>query len=1129
MSTETVREMPQAGFQFILDDIDSQIQQGMSLLEAVHLIATLGNRIDLSLGLEQLTSTQMALVELAPDLQIIVNGKSIENSASPATKFFLGIWTYGRIWLATTLPADPHCRLVGSVDVPPYLLAAVNARDSRIQQSLQLFDDEVNTFFQSIHDKRLREVLYQVHESIDHTDPVLFYFGELTITNFGKFNNLQSRNGADLPNCFFTRAATMALAEWTVQERTFVFCVYWLGVAGCRGEEFNARQMNPSAIGAYFSKRLRDYRQEMPGLPDISAKTIEAKAKLLRRYKIESSKDLLVYRWINGLTFYKEERLVSHKKLSANLKNLPDRLSNHLAQSAGIDAGSYDSLEDLFATYIARLAESEFGSDEPEMNGFENLLKIIVDCAVEDTGSDVGLTRGFRDIKVWRQAFASKAYEEICNWSAANSYCAVFPSTALFNRLKQAPDTLIKILHSCSVRMQFNSWHYTPGHCPCETVPADRHFYLPPRMSDTAIWSDQHHAGHIHAEVRHTIRCPAAITIDGHEYAGLVDLRLFRQRGHAYSDAELFQAMVHANYVRAAYQALADYLARSDRSFRIDAFDKDWFRRYYSALCTAATIDGSTFGSSGSKRRTPTVDQVNDADMTELFRILHSHASADRVALVESPHAKPETSLAYRELVVKCLALRAALKRFNVLPGACISLLSQRPLHQAVAIIAGLANGVIINPINPSLSAAMLEGQLLHTRPSLLIVDEGTPLPDGLAGNVLSTICGVDWHDVFGDAAPYDVKAVEEALASVSGAADKSAGLLIYTSGTTGDPKGVLLGWNEIYANVCQAISLLGYKPGWIAGSMLPRFHTFTLISDLLPALILGGRAIMVDSFELPRLKSVVDAFRKHGVQSYSAAPIILEACCGLNAWATTPMLRFAVAGAAPLKEKTRISYAAQFGHPIIPCYGLTETSCFATISPPDDVRAGSTGIAAGIEMCVFGDDGEPVANGVTGELAMRGRSVIRTGYFRDSEGRFAKSFTNAGWFLSGDIGRIDSDGYVYVTGRKKNMIIRGGEKIYLEDVDRCIFDNLGVVDCVSIARSQPGVPDQALTFIVTADGKPIPREEIDMLVRRVLTARHIPDRVNFIERVPRTPSGKASLHELLSFAQKNNDCLELQ
>ncbi|MBC7502905.1 MAG: acyl--CoA ligase [Herminiimonas sp.] len=648
-------------------------------------------------------------------------------------------------------------------------------------------------------------------------------------------------------------------------------------------------------------------------------------------------------------------------------------------------------------------------------------------------------------------------------------------------------------------------------------------------MPDTAIWSDQHHAGHVHAEVRNTIRCPAAITIDGHEYAGLVDLRLFRQRGHAYSDAELFQAMGYAEYVRAAYQALADYLVRSDRTVRIDAFDKDWFRRYYSALCTAATIDGSQFESTNWTRLMAPVEQASGANMTELFRILHSHATGDRVALVESPHLKPETSLSYRDLVTKCLALRTALKRFNVAPGACISLWSQRPLHQAVALIAGLANGVIINLVNPGLSAAMFEGQLLHTRPSLLIVDEDTHLPDGLFGNALSTIRGVRWRDVFGDATPYDVKAAEASLAFVSSKADESAGLLIYTSGTTGDPKGVLLRWNEIYANVHQAISTLGYKPGWIAGSLLPRFHTFTLISDLLPALMLGGRAILVDSFELARLKSIVEAFRKHGVQSYSAAPIILEACCGLNAWATTPTLRFAVAGAAPLKEKTRIAYVGQFGHPIIPCYGLSETSCFATISPPDAVRAGSTGKPAGIEMCVFGDDGEVVANGLAGELAMRGPSVIRNGYFRDNEGRFAKSFTSDGWFLSGDIGRIDSDGYVYVTGRKKNMIIRGGEKIYLEDVDRCIFEYLGVVDCVSIVRCNPGVPDHALTFVVTADSKPIPREEIDALVRRVLTPRHIPDRIHFIERVPRTPSGKASLRELLLLAQTINGCLELQ
>jgi long-chain acyl-CoA synthetase len=763
------------------------------------------------------------------------------------------------------------------------------------------------------------------------------------------------------------------------------------------------------------------------------------------------------------------------------------------------------------------------------LHAFEHLLKVIVDSAIEATGSDVGMTRGFRDVQRWQQAFASHAYDAICNWPSGDYYCGVFPSSALQARLTSNPELLVKILYACSGRMQFNSWHYMPGHCPRESVPPERHFYLPPRMPDMAEWSDQHHAGHAMAEVRYCMRAPAAIEVDGRSYPGMIDLRLFRQRGQPYSEQEFFCSLRHTECLRAAYQAFADFVVRTRKTVTVNAFDKEWFRRYY---VTRHADAGGAVGLVAPGTRTPMAALAAPAAsalkpaMGELFQILSQHAVADRIALIEACQLQPESVLSYRALIAHALALRDALHERNITPGSCIALWSQRPLHQAVAILAGLANGVIINPVNPGLSASMLEGQLQHARPALLIVGEGA---EQMPPSVASAWRCARWDDVFGTIDPRASQPGESAPPAVSAAADELAGLLIYTSGTTGEPKGVLLRWRHLCANVRQAINALGYEAGWVAGSLLPRFHTFTLVSDLLPALFLGGRTVLVDTFELPRAKAIVDAFGRHGVQSYSAAPVIFEACCSLRAWVDTPSLRFAVAGAAPLKEKTRLAYSGSFGHPIIPCYGLSETTCFATISPPDNIRPGAAGKAAGIEVCVIDELGMAAPRGATGELALRGASVITDGYFRDHERRFAQAFTRDGWFLSGDIGRIDEDGYIFVTGRKKNMVIRGGEKVYLEDLDRCLVEYLTIVDCASIAHCEPGMADVALTFIVTADGRPVARDQIDTLVRTVLTPRHIPDRVYFIDRIPRTPSGKASRRELLTQAGRMGAAVEVQ
>lgn len=144
----------------------------------------------------------------------------------------------------------------------------------------------------------MRKALYEAHEAVDHTDPVLLYIGDATLTNFGKFNNLQERNGADLPTCFFRRAQHASPTAWTPEERTFVFCFYWLRMAGCRGEEFCGRQLNAAALDACFTQRLRDYGKEIE-----SSMSIESKARLLAQCKAQSDSVFVAWRWINGLIF----------------------------------------------------------------------------------------------------------------------------------------------------------------------------------------------------------------------------------------------------------------------------------------------------------------------------------------------------------------------------------------------------------------------------------------------------------------------------------------------------------------------------------------------------------------------------------------------------------------------------------------------------------------------------------------------------------------------------------------------------------------------------------------------------------------------------------------------------------
>ncbi len=464
-----------------------------------------------------------------------------------------------------------------------------------------------------------------------------------------------------------------------------------------------------------------------------------------------------------------------------------------------------------------------------------------------------------------------------------------------------------------------------------------------------------------------------------------------------------------------------------------------------------------------------------------------------RAALID---AGSELSISYRELAESIGGFGALLDKKDVREGDCVSILARSSFHTCMAVLACLENGIVANPLNPGLPEDLIREFITDARPALILTDDPGLIPGRLR-----------------ECQP--VLPVEESLfplvwssgQNISRSAD-SGGLLIYTSGATGTAKGVLLSMANIEANVETAAAAFGYKSGWVSGCLLPLYHTFGIISDVLPVLATGGTVVVLPTFEMCHAKLTVDSFRKYGVRSYSAAPIIFEAFTALDCLTDT-QLQFAVAGAAPLDECVKADYETRFGHPIIPCYGLTESTCFATISPRGAVRANSAGKAANIEICVFDENLRSLRAGVSGEIALRGPSVIGHGNYRNGHLDGSSVLTSDGWLLTGDLGRLDEDGYLYVTGRKKNMVIRGGEKVYLEDLDRSLLNYPGVAKSASIVISARETWDRAISFVVARPVAVLTREGISDYVQKSLGSNHIPDDIVFTDAIPITATGK--------------------
>jgi long-chain acyl-CoA synthetase len=486
-----------------------------------------------------------------------------------------------------------------------------------------------------------------------------------------------------------------------------------------------------------------------------------------------------------------------------------------------------------------------------------------------------------------------------------------------------------------------------------------------------------------------------------------------------------------------------------------------------------------------------------------------SYAWKRRTAVVD---ATSDLRISYRDLAESITSFGVLLDKTGIEAGARITILAHSSFEKCLAILACLGNGVVANPLNPGLPEGVTTKFIHHAQPALILTDDFHAVPPSVRHeqpilSIEESLFPLVWRT--------GIQKISRAISE--------GGLLIYTSGATGRAKGVLLSTANIEANVETAMAAFAYKEKWVSGCLLPFYHTFSLMSDVLPILQTGGTVVILPAFEMRYAKLTVDSFRKYGVSSYSAAPIIFEAFTALDCLFQTN-LQFGISGAAPLDESTKTDYETRFGHSIIPCYGLSESTCFATISPLSAVRPNSCGKAANIEITLLDERLLPVPAGETGEIALRGPSVIRDGYYKDGQDN-ALAFTRDGWLLTGDLGRMDEDGYLYVTGRKKNMVIRGGEKIYLEDLDRILIRYPGIARSTSIVISTKETWDRAISFIAPLQNAKLTREGLTAYVQQNLGKNHIPDDIVFTEHIPATPIGKPNYVELKNLYQSTRPC----
>jgi long-chain acyl-CoA synthetase len=337
--------------------------------------------------------------------------------------------------------------------------------------------------------------------------------------------------------------------------------------------------------------------------------------------------------------------------------------------------------------------------------------------------------------------------------------------------------------------------------------------------------------------------------------------------------------------------------------------------------------------------------------------------------------------------------------------------------------------------------------------------------------------------------------------------ADDDLALLIYTSGSTGRPKGVMLDHANAEAMSGTMAEHLRLTPEDHCMLILPLFHVNAIMVSALATMRSGGQLSVVGQFSASRFFDQVERLRP---TYFSAVPTIYAVLASLPADVKpdTSSLRFVICGAAPVSQELLEKSQERYGFTMVEGYGLTEGTCASACNPVDGLRKlGTVGPALpGQRLAIAGPDGEHIPPGEVGEVLISGPTVMR-GYLNKPEAT-AETVVD-GWLHTGDVGRLDEDGYLTIVDRVKDMIIRGGENIYPKEIEAVLAGVDGVLEVAVVGRNDEMYGEVPVAYVSVYPGSDLTEEQLLDHCRRHLTGVKVPERIDIVGALPKNPVGK--------------------
>ncbi len=486
------------------------------------------------------------------------------------------------------------------------------------------------------------------------------------------------------------------------------------------------------------------------------------------------------------------------------------------------------------------------------------------------------------------------------------------------------------------------------------------------------------------------------------------------------------------------------------------------------------------------------------------------------VAAADAPHrrflAAPDAGRSFTRADVRdaVAALRAALRRAGVRPGERVGILLSNGPNLVASLLAVIAAGATAVPVNPRLAAGELAAALDSAGATHVLTDR--------EHRSLAPTTVEPWRltSALEPANPLTI-ARTHAPAAPARAGGEVPALVLFTSGTTGTPKGVPLTERNLLANAAQVAFAHRLAPSDVALCVLPIFHINGLVVTTLAPLLSGGEVVMPRRFDPERFWSLVAA---HRVTWFSAVPTILSLLLSRPAppASAAGTLRFARSASAPLPVAVLAEFEARFGVPVIESLGMSEAAGQVTSNPlpPARRKPGSVGRAYGNEVRVVDDSARPLPPGSVGEVAVRGENVFG-GYL----GGVAPEALRDGWLLTGDLGYLDADGYLFLTGRRRELINRAGEKIAPREVEEVLHRRPEIETACVVGVPDPLYGEEVVAFVELRPGRDFDAQAIAAFCREHLARFKTPKRIFHLHDWPRGPNGKVQRRRLLDLYRR--------